>query len=70
MRCRIVPGDMVPCLVVGVWLYGDGGGGVIFRCPFVRIVVKGVKGDGVVVFQLWNTRRAWRPCRVSLGGRG
>ena len=48
--CRIIPGDMVPRWVPGVLLYGDGGGGVVFRCPSVRIVAEGVEGDGVAVF--------------------
>ena len=48
--CRIVPGDMVPSWVPRVLLYGDGGGGVVFRRPSVQIVVEGVEGDGVVVF--------------------
>ena len=50
MRRRIVPGEMVRCWVLGVLLYGDGGGGVVFRRPSVRIVVEGVEGDGVAVF--------------------
>ena len=50
MQCRIVPGDVVPCWVPGVLLYGDGGSGVVFRRPSVRIVVEGVEGDGVAVF--------------------
>ena len=50
MRYRIVPGEMVPCWVLGVLLYGDDGGGVVCRRPSVRIVVEGVEGDGVVVF--------------------
>ena len=33
----------------GLW-DGDGGGGVVFRCPSVWIVVEGVEGDGVAVF--------------------
>ena len=40
---------MVPYWVLGVLLYGDGGGGVVSRGPSVRIVVEGVEGDGVVV---------------------
>ena len=51
VRCRIVPSDMVPRWVPRVLLYGDGGGGVVFRRPSVRIVVEGVEGDGVAVFQ-------------------
>ena len=50
VQCRIVPGDVVPRWVPGVLLYGDGGGGVVFRRPSVRIVVEGVEGDGVAVF--------------------
>ena len=50
MRCRIVPGEMAPCWVLGVLLYGDGGGGVVFRRSSVRIVVEGVEGYGVAVF--------------------
>ena len=46
----IVPGDVVPCWVLGILLYGDGGGGVVFRGPSVRIVVELVDGDGVAVF--------------------
>ena len=49
MQCQIVPGEMVPCWVLGVLLYGDGGGGVVFRRPSVRIVVEGSECDGVVV---------------------
>ena len=41
---------MVPCWVLGISLYGDGSGGVVFRCPSVQIVVEGVEDDGVVVF--------------------
>ena len=41
---------MVPCWVLRVLLYGDGGGGVVFSRPSVRIVVKGVEGDSVVVY--------------------
>ena len=48
VRCRIVPGEIVPCLVLEVLLYGDGGGGLVFRAS-VRIVIEGVEGDGVVV---------------------
>ena len=48
--CRIVPGDVVFLRVLGALLYGDGGCGVVFRCPSVRIVVEGVEGDGVAVF--------------------
>ena len=51
LRCRFVPGEMVPCWVLRVLLYGDGGGGVVFRRPSVLIVVKGVEGDAVVVPQ-------------------
>ena len=50
VQCPIVPGDVVPRWVPGVLLYGDGGGGVLFRCPSVQIVVEGVEGDGVAVF--------------------
>ena len=50
MRCRIAPGEMVSCWVLRVVLYGGGGGGVVFRGPSLRIVVEGVKGDGLVVF--------------------
>ena len=49
MRCRIAPGDMIPCWLLRVLLYGDGDGGLLFRRPSVRIVVEGVEGDGVVV---------------------
>ena len=49
VQCRIVPGDVVPRWVPGVSLYGDGGGGVFFRRPSLRIVVQGVEGDGVAV---------------------
>ena len=48
--CRIVPGDVVFLRVLGALLYGDGGGGVVFRCPSVWIVVEGVEGDGLAVF--------------------
>ena len=48
--CRIVLGDVVFFRVLGALLYGDGGGGVVFRCPSVWIVVEGVEGDGVAVF--------------------
>ena len=48
--CRIVPGDVVFFWVLGALLYSDGGGGVVFRCPSVWIVVEGVEGDGVAVF--------------------
>ena len=48
--CRIVPGDVVFLRVLGALLYGDGGCGVVFRCPSVWIVVEGVEGDGVAVF--------------------
>ena len=47
--CRIVPGEMVPCWDLRVLLYGDGGGGVVFRPSSVPIVVEGGEGDGVVV---------------------
>ena len=50
MGCRIVPGDVVFFRVLGALLHGDGGGGVVFRCPSVWIVVEGVEGDGVAVF--------------------
>ena len=70
MGCWIVPGDVVFLRALGALLYGDGGGGVVFRCPSVWIVVEGVEGDGVASFQLWNARRAWRPCLVFPGGRG
>ena len=50
MGCRIVPGDVVLLRVLGALLYGEGGGGVVFRCPSVWIVVEGVEGDGVAVF--------------------
>ena len=50
MGCQIVPGDVVLLWVLGALLYGDGGGGVVFRCPSVLIVVEGVDGDGVGVF--------------------
>ena len=50
MRCRIVAGEIVPCLGLRVLLYGDGGGGVVSRRPSVRIVVEGVECVGVVVF--------------------
>ena len=49
MPCWIAPGEMVPWLVLEVLLYGDGGAGVVFRRPSVRIVVEGVEGDGVLV---------------------
>ena len=49
MRCRIAPGEMVPCWILRVLLYGDGSCGVVFRRSSVRIVVEGVEGDGVVV---------------------
>ena len=48
--CLIGPGDVVLLWVLGVLLYGVGGGGVVFRCPSVWIVVEGVEGDGVAVF--------------------
>ena len=48
--CRIIPGAVVFLRVLGALLYGDGGGGVVFRCPSVWIVVEGVEGDGVAVF--------------------
>ena len=48
--CRIFPGDVVFLRVLGALLYGDGGGGVVFRCPSVWIVVEVVEGDGVAVF--------------------
>ena len=49
VRCRFVPGDVVPFPVVGAFLYGDVGGGVVFWCPSVWIVVEGLEGDGVAV---------------------
>ena len=49
LGCRIVPGDVVLLWVLGALLYGDGGGGVVFRCRSVWIVVEGVEGDGVAV---------------------
>ena len=48
--CLIVPGDVVLLRALGALLYGDGGGGVVFRCPSVWIVVEGLEGDGVAVF--------------------
>ena len=68
--CRIVPGDVLLLWVLGVLLYDDVGGGVVFRCPWVRIVVEGWRVMLWRCFQLWNARRAWRPCLVSPGGRG
>ena len=50
MGCRIVPGDVVPLQVLRALLYGDGGVGVVFRCPSVWIVFEGPEGDGVAVF--------------------
>ena len=50
MGCRIVPGDVIVLRVLGALLYGDGGSGVVFRCPPVWIVVEGVEGAGVAVF--------------------
>ena len=50
MGCPIVPGDVVLLRVLRALLYGDGGGGFVFRCPSVWIVVEGVEGDGVAVF--------------------
>ena len=50
MGCRIVPGDVVLLRVLRALVYGDGGGGVVFRCPSVWIVVEGMEGDGVAVF--------------------
>ena len=50
MGCRTVPADVVFFRVLGALLYGDGGGGVVFRCPSVWIAVEGVEGDGVAVF--------------------
>ena len=47
--CRIVPGDVVFFRVLGALLHGDGGAGVVFRCPSVWIVVEGADGDGVAV---------------------
>ena len=38
MGCRIVPGDVVLIRVLGALLDGDGGGGVVFRCPSMWIV--------------------------------
>ena len=49
LGCGIVRGDAVLFRVLGALLYGDGGGGVVFRCPSVWIVVEGVEGDGVAV---------------------
>ena len=48
--CRIVPGDVVILWVLGVLLYGDGGVGVVFRCPSVWIVLYGLEDDGVALF--------------------
>ena len=50
MGCRIFPGDVVFLRVLGALLYRDAGGGVVFRCPSVWIVVEGVGGDAVAVF--------------------
>ena len=50
MGCRIFPGDVVFLRVLGAFLYGDGCGGVVFRCPSVWNVVEGVEGYGVAVF--------------------
>ena len=50
MRCRIAPGKIISCWVLGVLLYGDGGGGVVFRRPSLRIVVEGAENAGVAVF--------------------
>ena len=50
MGCWFVPGDVVLLRVLGALLYGDGGGGIVFRCPFVWIVVEEVEGDAVAVF--------------------
>ena len=41
---------MVSCWVLAVLLYGDGGGGIVFRHPSLRIVVEGLEGEGVAVF--------------------
>ena len=49
MRCWIAPGELVTYWVPGLLLYGDGGGGVVFWRPWLRIVAEGVEGDGVVV---------------------
>ena len=49
MWCWIAPGEMATCRVLGVLLYGDGGGGVVLRCPSLRIVVEAVEDDSVVV---------------------
>ena len=70
MGTRIVPGDVVFLRVLGALLYGDGGCGVVFRCPSVLIVVERWRVTVWRCFQLWNARRAWRPCLVSPGGRG
>ena len=50
LGCWIVPGDVVLLWAPRVLLYGDVGGGVVFWCPPVRIVVEGVEGDGVAQF--------------------
>ena len=73
MRCRIVPGEMVPRWVPGVLLYGDGGSGVVFRRPSVRIVVEGVEGDGVAVFPAVECKEGVEavpgvPRRAGVGG--
>ena len=70
MRCRIDPGEMVPCWVLGVLLYGDGGGGVVCGRPSVQTVVEGLEGDGVVVLPAVERKEGVEACRVSPGGRG
>ena len=68
--CRIIPGDVVLLGVLGDLLYGDGGGGIVLRCPSVWIVVEGWRVMVWRSFQLWNARRARRLCLVSPGGQG
>ena len=50
MWCWIAAGEVVTCRVLGVLLYGDGGGGLVLRRPSLWIVVQRVEVDGVVKF--------------------
>ena len=70
MRCRIVQGEMVPRWVVGVLLYGDGGGGVVFSRLSMRIVVERVEGDGVAVFSAVECKEGVEPVPVVSGRAG
>ena len=59
--CQRAAREVVTRRVIGFLLFGDGGGGIVLRCPSLWVVRQGLEAGGAVMFPAVKSKERVEP---------